>query len=98
MLRDREATPPASRWEFDTGGASLPYSLLGIALPQLASLGPEGRFCGRLVARQTPEGWSIQGDAQATPQSQRLARRPLQPDPPPPLPQAHLRLGKAFEQ
>ncbi len=94
LVRDRKATPPASRWEFDTGGASLPYSVMGVALPQLTRLGPESRFCGRLAARQTPEGWSIQGDGQA---AARIARRATQSDPPPALPQAHLRLGKTLE-
>ena len=98
LVRDRTAAPPASRWEFDTGGAALPYSLMGVALPQLARLGPESRFCGRLVARQTPEGWLIQGDGQMTPQAPRVARRESPSDPPPAPPQAHLRLGKGLEQ
>ena len=60
LTRNRQVTPPASGWELDTGGNSLPCSLLGIAWEELKPLAPRSRFCGHLWANETPGGWAAQ--------------------------------------
>jgi len=56
--RNRQADPPASAVELDTGGGALPCSLLAMALPELHALGPRCRFRGYLSAQQSPGGQS----------------------------------------
>ncbi len=46
--------------ELDTGGNSLPCSLLGIAWDELKPLAPRSRFCGHVWANETPGGWAAQ--------------------------------------
>ncbi|MDX1947047.1 MAG: hypothetical protein SFU86_16720, partial [Pirellulaceae bacterium] len=46
--RNRQQTPPATRWQFDTAGQSLPMALLQAAWPKLAWLGAKAQFAGRL--------------------------------------------------
>ena len=57
LLRNRQTTPPTVRFDFSTGGAPLPCSLLTAAVPELGRAGPNSRFQGWLWASRMPDGW-----------------------------------------
>jgi hypothetical protein len=55
--RDRQASPPTSRFELYTGDGELPCHLLAMGLAELRPLGPRCRFRGYIWASETPDGW-----------------------------------------
>ena len=57
IVRDREVSPPASRFELSTGEGELPCSVLAFAIDELKPLGPRCRFYGQVMANETPDGW-----------------------------------------
>jgi hypothetical protein len=57
VVRSREVSPPASRFELSTGDGELPCSVLALAVDELKSLGPRCRFHGQIWASETPDGW-----------------------------------------
>ena len=57
IVRNREASPPASRFELSTGDGELPCSVLALAIDELKPLGPRCRFHGQVWASETPDGW-----------------------------------------
>ena len=57
MVRNREVSPPASRFELSTGDGELPCSVLALVVDELKSLGPHCRFHGLVWASETPDGW-----------------------------------------
>lgn len=58
VLRNRQAVPPATGFEFDTADASLPCSVLAVAFPGLEQAGPRSQFRGYCWANETPDGWA----------------------------------------
>jgi len=58
VVRDRQASPPTSGFELDTGGGELSCNVLAMGLSELKPLGPRCRFRGRIWANETPEGWT----------------------------------------
>jgi hypothetical protein len=57
VTRNRQLSPPATRWELDTRGTPLPCSLLADHLPALRWLGAESTFQGSVDLTQMPGGW-----------------------------------------
>ena len=57
IVRNREVSPPASRFELTTGDGELPCSVLALAIDELKPLGPRCRFYGQFMAAETPDGW-----------------------------------------
>jgi hypothetical protein len=57
IVRNREVSPPASRFELSTGDGELPCSVLALAIAELKPLGPRCRFRGQVWANETPDGW-----------------------------------------
>jgi hypothetical protein len=57
VVRSREVSPPASRFELSTGDGELPCSVLALAIDELKPLGPRCRFHGQVWANETPDGW-----------------------------------------
>ena len=57
VVRSREVSPPASRFELSTGDGELPCSVLALAIDELKPLGPRCRFHGQVWASETPDGW-----------------------------------------
>ena len=57
VVRNRQASPPASGFELSTGGGELPCNVLAMGLAELAPLGPRCRFRGSIWANETPDGW-----------------------------------------
>ncbi len=57
VVRNRELSPPASRFELSTGDGELPCSVLALAIGELKPLGPRCRFHGQVWASETPDGW-----------------------------------------
>jgi len=57
IVRNREASPPESRFELSTGDGELPCSVLALAIGELKPLGPRCRFRGQVWANETPDGW-----------------------------------------
>jgi len=53
LVRNRQTQPPASGFELDTGGGSLPCALLAQGLSVCRAMGPNARFSGYLWANQT---------------------------------------------
>lgn len=58
VLRNRQVTPPATGFEFDTADDSLPCSVLAVAFPGLEKAGPRSQFRGYCWANETPDGWA----------------------------------------
>ena len=54
--RLREAQPPATEWQLNTAGQSLPCSLVGDVLPAVNRLGPDCEFRGTLRIAPTAGG------------------------------------------
>jgi hypothetical protein len=57
VVRNRQASPPTSRFDLDTSGNELPCNVLAMALGELEPLGPRCRFRGAICATQTADGW-----------------------------------------
>ncbi len=57
ILRNRQVSPPMSRFELDTGGGQLPCNVLALGLEELEALGPRCGFRGCIWAGETPQGW-----------------------------------------
>jgi len=57
IVRNHEASPPASRFELSTGDGELPCSVLALAIGELKPLGTRCRFRGQVWANETPDGW-----------------------------------------
>ncbi len=55
--RDRQSTPPTTRFELYTGDGELPCSVLAMGVDLLKPLGPRCRFRGYLWSSETPDGW-----------------------------------------
>ena len=62
--RDRQVSPPQTRWQLDTAGSALPCSLLALALPDATRFGPHCRFAGSFVASESAAG--LDCEAQGT--------------------------------
>lgn len=60
VTRNRQISPPATRWELNTRSTSLPCSILADQLPALHWLGDEAAFQGTVDAVRSAGGW--QGD------------------------------------
>lgn len=56
-VRDRQASPPRTRWELHTGEADLPCVLFVEHLPWLQWLGDECTYNGSLWAEEADDGW-----------------------------------------
>lgn len=54
--RNREMTPPVTRWQVDTGALSLPMSLVASVAPSFQRLGPSVAFSGSLSLFEEAEG------------------------------------------
>jgi len=72
IVRNRQITPPASGFEIDTGGGSLPCTLLAMGLPELNSLGPDARFRGYIWANETAGQPAGAWDGEVTGQMSRV--------------------------
>jgi hypothetical protein len=57
VVRDRQASPPASGFELNTGDGELPCSVLALGLDELKTLGSRCRFRGWIGANETLDGW-----------------------------------------
>ncbi len=57
VTRDRQRSPPATRWELNTHSTALPTSLLADYLPSLHWLGTEATFQGAVETVHSPGGW-----------------------------------------
>jgi len=57
VTRNRQVTPPATRWELNTRSTALPCSLLADQLDVLTWLGDEATFQGTVEAMPTAVGW-----------------------------------------
>jgi hypothetical protein len=57
VVRNREASPPATGFELYTGDGVLPCDAMAVALPELKSLGSQCRFRGRVWAKESADGW-----------------------------------------
>lgn len=57
VTRDRQVSPPATRWELHTGANALPCALLADHVDVLASLGDEATFQGSVEMTCTGHGW-----------------------------------------
>ncbi|MGA2061013.1 MAG: hypothetical protein ABSG67_11065 [Thermoguttaceae bacterium] len=55
-VRNRQTSPPASRFELSTGDGCLPCDLLAAGLPELGALGSRCRFRGYIYANQDSGG------------------------------------------
>jgi hypothetical protein len=66
IVRNREVSPPASRFELTTGDGELPCSVLALAIDELKPLGPRCRFYGQVWANETPDGWDGEVAGQLT--------------------------------
>jgi hypothetical protein len=66
IVRNREVSPPASRFELSTGDGELPCSVLALAIDELKPLGPRSRFYGQVWASETPDGWEGEMAGQLT--------------------------------
>lgn len=58
VLRNRQAVPPATGFEFDTADAALPCSVLAVAFPGVEKAGPRSQFRGYCWANDTSDGWA----------------------------------------
>lgn len=58
--RDRQISPPQTRWQLDTAGHALPCGLLAAIAPNAARFGPHCRFAGSFVADETAAGLSCE--------------------------------------
>lgn len=56
--RNRQQTPPATRWHLDTAGQSLPCELLAELLPDASRLGQNCRFTGAASFIGSGRDWS----------------------------------------
>jgi hypothetical protein len=57
ITRNRQVTPPATRWELNTRTTALPCSLLADQIEVLTWLGDEATFQGTVEAMPTAVGW-----------------------------------------
>jgi hypothetical protein len=61
VVRNRQVVPPATGFEIDTAGGTMPCSLLAIGIPEMKALGANAQFCGYLWANQASgegqSGW-----------------------------------------
>lgn len=57
ITRNRQVTPPATRWALNTRSTALPCSLLADYLEVLRTLGEQAAFQGTIEAMPTAEGW-----------------------------------------
>ncbi len=57
VTRNRQQSPPATRWELNTRSTALPTSLLADYLPPLRWLGPDATFQGAVEAVRSTNGW-----------------------------------------
>jgi len=57
VTRNRQVSPPATRWELHTGTTAFPCSVLAEQIEVLASLGDEATFQGTVEAMSTADGW-----------------------------------------
>jgi len=57
VTRNRQVSPPATRWELHTGNTAFPCSVLAEQIAVLASLGDEATFQGTVEAMSTADGW-----------------------------------------
>ncbi|MBC8874120.1 MAG: hypothetical protein H8E44_32170 [Planctomycetes bacterium] len=57
VTRNRQVSPPATRWELHTGTTAFPCSMLAEQIEVLASLGDEATFQGTVQAMSTANGW-----------------------------------------
>jgi hypothetical protein len=57
-FRDRQTSPPATRWELDTAAAALPCAAAPADLEIFSRLGDECRFQGAAWAALGADGWS----------------------------------------
>ena len=58
IARNRQQTPPATRWQLDTAGQSLPCELFMEVLPELSRLGTACRFAGAASLATGARAWS----------------------------------------
>ena len=72
IVRNRQISPPASGLEIDTGGGSLPCTLLALGLPELSALGPDARFRGYIWANETAGHSAGAWDGEVTGQLSRV--------------------------
>jgi hypothetical protein len=57
VTRNRQLSPPATRWELDTRGTPLPCAMLAAHFPALRQLGIEATFQGNVEITQASDGW-----------------------------------------
>jgi hypothetical protein len=57
MVRNRDISPPATGFAFDTGGDALPCNVLAMGLSELKSLGERSSFRGKLWVNVLQDGW-----------------------------------------
>ncbi len=57
VTRNRQLSPPATRWELDTRSTPLPCSLLADQVPVLRWLGDDGTYQGTVDVVCSPSGW-----------------------------------------
>lgn len=57
ITRNRQVSPPATRWALNTRSTALPCSLLADYLPVLQTLGEQAAFRGTIEAMPAAEGW-----------------------------------------
>jgi hypothetical protein len=55
--RDRQTSPPTTRFELYTGDGELPCNVLAMGVDELKPLGPRSRFRGYIWASEMPDGW-----------------------------------------
>jgi hypothetical protein len=57
IARDRQTSPPTTRFELYTGDGELPCNVLAMGLQELKPMGPRCRFRGYIWASELSDGW-----------------------------------------